>query len=295
MGGYFFRQAWQNLKQNIWINAVTLGTIVISFIILGFFLVVFVNADGLLEEWKSRIRVTAYLPNSLTTEQIKQLQDRILSWPEVQGIGFRSKEEALKALEGRLPGRKGLLKGIPRNPLPASLEIQLKPGYRNSIGVEQLVERMRGNPQIEGLQYGAEWVEKFSAFLILVQVLGLGLGGLLFVSTFLVIANTIRLNIFARQEEIEIMRSIGATGFFIRAPFYIAGVFQGILGAGLAVLILFFFFRLFLREVYDPLKPILGDLAINFLSAEQTTAMVLGGLVIGFLGTQVAVGRFLRI
>lgn len=295
MGGYFFRQAWQNLSQNPWINVITLGTITLSFLILGIFLIIFLNAKGLMEEWGSRIRVTAYLNDSLSAERVDGLKKKIRSFAEVQEVDYRSKEEALKALEERLPGRQGLLRGLPRNPLPASLEIQLKPGYQNSLGVQKVVEKLRGAAEVEDLQFGSEWVERFSAFVVLLQILGLGLGGLLLLATIFVISNTIRLNIFARREEIEIMRSVGATGLFIRAPFYIEGVLQGILGVGLALGMLFGFFHLFLINVYSPLKELLGNFPVHFLTAEQSAAVALGGLALGLLGTQVSVGRYLRV
>jgi cell division transport system permease protein len=214
---------------------------------------------------------------------------------EVQEVGYRSKDEALKALEERLQGRQGLLRGLPRNPLPASLEIQLKPGYQNSLGAQRVVEKLRGVPEVEDWQFGSEWVEGFSAFVVLLQNLGLGLGGLLLLATIFVISNTIRLNIFARREEIEIMHSVGATGLFIRTPFYIEGVLQGILGSGLALLMLFVFFQLFLTKVYNPLKELLGNFPLHFLTAEQSAAVALGGLALGLLGTQVSVGRYLRV
>jgi len=210
-------------------------------------------------------------------------------------VHYRSKDEALKALEERLKGRQGLLKGLPRNPLPASLEIQLKPEYQNSLGVQRLVEKLRGAPEVEDLQFGAEWVERFSAFMELLEVLGLGLGGLFFLTTIFVISSTIRLNIFARREEIEIMRFVGATGLFIRAPFYIEGILQGFMGACLALAMLFAFFQLFSTKVYDPLKDLLGNFPVHFLTVEQMAAMALGGLALGLLGTQVSVGRYLRV
>ena len=295
MSKYFFRQAWQNLNQNPWMNTITLGTIALSFLVLGIFLIIIVNAQGLMEEWRSRIRITVYLVDAMSGEETTGFQNKIRGYSEVQEVSYRSKEEALKTLEERLHGRKGLLKGLPRNPLPASVEIQLKPEYQNSIGVQSLVEKLRGLPQIEDLQYGVEWVEKFSAFIVLLKVLGLAVGGLLLASTIFVISNTIRLNIFARREEIEIMRSVGATGFFIRAPFYIEGVLQGFVGASLAVSLLFILFHLFVAEVYAPLQSLLGGFPLFFLTAEQTVALALGGVALGFLGTQVSVGRYLRV
>jgi cell division transport system permease protein len=295
MRGYFFRQAWQNLKENLWLNAITTGTITLSLLILGFFLVVFFNAKGLAEEWGSQIRITAYLTSAVNRQEIEFLLKKIRSWNAVQEVHYRSPEEALRILEEKLHEQKGLLKGLPRNPLPASLEIRLKPAYQNSLAVQGLADQLREEPEIEELQYGAEWVERFSAFMVVLKVVALGLGGMLLVTTIFVVANTIRLNIFARREEIEIMRWVGATGSFIRAPYYIEGLLQGSSGACLALGILFLLYRLFLRVIYEPVQSLLGNFPIQFLTLEQTAAMILGGVVLGLLGSQVSVGRYLRV
>jgi len=295
MKGYYFRQARQNLIQNPWLNAITLGTITLSFLILGLFLVLFLNTKGLLEDWGGRIRVTAYLGGSPDQEQMTRLREKVRGFEEVMEVKVRSKEEALKLLEEKIPERKELLRGLPRNPLPASLEIRLKGEYQSSEGAQSLARKLRGIPEIEEIQYGSDWLERFSAFMALLKGLGLGLGALLLLSTIVVISNTIRLNIFARREEIEIMRSVGATGLFIRAPFYLEGVLQGFLGAVLALAVLFALFQLFLSKVYEPLRSLLGNYPVQFLSLEQMAAVALGGVVLGLFGTQVSVGRYLRL
>jgi len=293
--GFFFRQARQYFFQNLGINALTLGTITFAFLILGLFGTMAHNARGLMEEWGGRIRITAYLAESVTAERANRLRDQIGGLEEVQAVSFRSKEEALKTLEGKLSGQTGLLKGLSRNPLPASLEIQLKPPFRDKSGVDRLAAKLKGNTEIADLQYGAEWIERFSAFIVLLQVLGAGGSALLLLATFLIVANTIRLNIFSRREEIEIMRAVGATSFFIRAPFYLEGVFQGLAGAGLAWGLLFVLFQLFLIQVYDPLKVLFGNFPLQFLPWEYSAGFILGGVLLGVLGTRVSVGRYAKV
>ncbi len=291
----FFRQAWQNLEQNPWMNTITLATIALTFLILGLFLLIFLNTKGLMEEWGSRIRVTAYLAEGVKTEQVTRLEDEIRGFAEVREVVYRSKEEALKNLEERLRGKKGLLRGLPRNPLPASLEMKLKPEYQNPAGVQALIAKFAGGSEIVDWQYGADWIERFSAFVTLFEILSLTLGGLLLVAAIFVISNTIRLNIFARREEIEIMRLVGATGLFIRAPFYVEGLLQGFMGACLALAVLFGLFELFLYKVYGPLQDLLGNFPLRFLTWEQTATVAMGGVLLGLLGTQVSVGRYLRV
>ncbi len=295
MNGSFIRQAWQNWTQNPWLNAITLATISLSFLVLGLFLVIFLNTKGLLEDWGGRIRVTAYLSGTVDLNQALRLREKVLGMEEVSEVTYRSKEEALKILEEKMPERKEWIRGLPRNPLPASLEVRLKGTYQNSEGVQSLVKKLRGTASIEDLQYGSDWLEKFSAFMALLKVLGLSLGVLLLLATIIVISNTMRLNIFARKEEIEIMRSVGATGLFIRAPFYMEGILQGLLGAVLALIMLYAFFYLFLTRVYEPLKGLLGNFPVRFLTWEQMAALALSGVILGLFGTQVSVGRYLRL
>ena len=272
-----------------------MGTITLSFLILGLFLVIFLNTKGLMVEWGGRIRITVYLAGSMSQEQVTRLQGKIREFEEVQEVSYRSKEEALRILEAKMPERKEMLRALPRNPLPASLEIRLKGGYQNSEGVRALVKKLQGAAGVEDLQYGSDWLDRFSAFMILLKILGWGLGGLLFLATIFVISNTIRLNIFARREEIEIMRSVGATGLFIRAPFYLEGILQGLLGAVFALAMLFAFFQLFLSKVYGPMKSVLGNFPAQFLNSEEMAALALGGVILGLVGTQVSVRRYLRI
>jgi len=293
--GFFFRQARQNIFQNLGINALTLGTITFAFLILGLFGTLAHNARALMEEWGGRIRITAYLVDNVTPEGADRLREKISGLEEVQAVRFRSKDEALKTLEGKLTNRTGLLKGLPRNPLPASLEIQLKPPFRDKPGVDGLAAKLKGITEIADLQYGTEWIERFSAFFLLLQVLGIGGSALLLLATFLIVANTIRLNIFSRREEIEIMRAVGATSLFIRAPFYLEGIFQGLAGAGLAWGLLFVLFQAFLTQVYDPLKPLFGNFPLQFLPLEYGVGFILGGVLLGVLGTCVSVGRYAKV
>ncbi len=295
MRGYFFRQAFLNLVQNPWTNAIALGTITCAFLILGIFLLTILNVKGVVGQWGNRVQVTVYLADGLRAEQTQRLREAIRALPEVREVEYRSKDEALKELEGRLGGQKGLLKGLPRNPLPASFIIHLKMEFQNALGVQQLVPKLPKGPEIADLQYGTAWIEGFTAFMGLFEILSVLVGANFFLATILTISNTIRLHIFTRREEIEIMRLVGATGFFIRAPFYIEGILQGLIGAGLGLSLLYGFFYLFLIELHDSFKEVLGHFPLQFLSLEHVAAIAIGGIALGFLGTQISMGRYLRV
>ncbi len=294
MRGSIFRQAWLNQAQNPWMNAIALGTITCALVIFGLFVLTFLNIKEVVGEWGNRVQVTVYLADGVRPEEVERVKEEILGLPEVREVNYRSKDGALKELEERLHGQKGLLKGLPRNPLPASFTIRLKPEFQNALGVRNLVTKLPKGPEIEDFQYGTEWIERFTAFMGLFEVLSVLVGAIFLLATFFVISNTIRLNIFARREEIEIMRLVGATSFFIRAPFYLEGILQGFLGACLGLGFLYGFFQLFLIELYDSFKEVLGPFPLQFLAAEHLGAIALGGIVLGFLGTQVSVGRYLR-
>ena len=184
------------------------------------------------------------------------------------------------------------MEGLRENPLPASFELTLKPQFGRSGNIEDLAARLERLPGVAQVQYGRKWVAKLRVFVDVIKLVGVSVGGFLLMATIFVISNTIKLTFYSRQDELEIMRLVGATDFFIKAPFLIEGLLHGLGGALLAVggLTALMFFLLTHLDV--PLR-------IAMLPGSQTpVSLVAGflglGLLLGFLGSTVSVRRFLR-
>jgi cell division transport system permease protein len=289
---YFLRKALGNIWTNPFLSLVTLSTIAISMLILGLFSLIYLNVQQSLHQMGGELQITAYLQETISSEQANVLRSKVADWPEVEGITYISKEQALARFRSQLREYAGILKGLKENPLPASLELTLMPQYGRSGNIKELSTRLGRLPGVAEVQYGRKWMAKLRVFVEVMKLVGITVGGLLLIATIFVISNTIKLTFYSRREELEIMRLVGATDFFIKAPFLIEGLLHGLGGAllaagGLSLLILFLFSHLDL-----PLR--LGLMA-GSLPTGQLVAGFLGlGLLLGVMGSMVSLRRFLR-
>lgn len=289
---YFLRKALGNIWTNPFLSLVTLSTIAISMLILGLFSLIYLNVQQSLHQVGGELQITAYLQETISPEQAEVLRSKVADWPEVEGITYISKEQALARFRSQLLEYAGILEGLKENPLPASLELTLMPQYGRSGNIKELSIRLGRLPGVAEVQYGRKWMAKLRVFVEVMKLVGITVGGLLLIATIFVISNTIRLTFYSRREELEIMRLVGATDFFIKAPFLIEGLLHGLGGAllaagGLSLLILFLFSHLDL--------PLRLAVMAGSLPTGQLVAGFLGlGLLLGVLGSMVSLRRFLR-
>lgn len=213
----------------------------------------------------------------------------------VESVRYVSPSDAMAFMEAKLGSQKNLMEGIQPTILPASVEVQLKKEYRNAMKIGEVVSQLKQIPQIEEIQYGQEWVEMFSSLVHILRLTQWVLGGLLLVAMVFIISNTLQLTIASRREEIEIMHWVGASPSLIQVPFYIEGIIQGLLGAGLALLFLFLMQRIILLYIPLSMKDWLFKIPILFLPLRTLTGILLGGMVLGFLGSFMAAVRFLNV
>ena len=289
---YFLRKALENIWINPFLSLVTLSTIAISMLILGLFSLIYLNVQQSLHQMGGELQITAYLQETISSEQAEVLRSKVADWAEVEGITYISKEQALARFRSQLREYAGILEGLKENPLPASLELTLMPQYGRSGNIKELSTRLGRLPGVADVQYGRKWMAKLRVFVEVMKLVGITVGGLLLIATIFVISNTIKLTFYSRREELEIMRLVGATDFFIKAPFLIEGLLHGLGGAllaagGLSLLILFLFSHLDL--------PLRLAVMAGSLPTGQLVAGFLGlGLLLGVLGSMVSLRRFLR-
>lgn len=289
---YFLRKALGNIWTNPFLSLVTLSTIAISMLILGLFSLIYLNVQQSSHQMGGELQITAYLQETISSEQAKVLRSKVADWPEVERITYISKEQALARFRSQLREYAGILEGLKENPLPASLEVTLMPQYGRSGNIKELSTRLGRLPGVAEVQYGRKWMAKLRVFVEVMKLVGITVGGLLLIATIFVISNTIKLTFYSRREELEIMRLVGATDFFIKAPFLIEGLLHGLGGAllaagGLSLLMLFLFSHLDL--------PLRLAVMAGSLPTGQLVAGFLGlGLLLGVLGSMVSLRRFLR-
>jgi len=289
---YFLRIALSNLAQNLFISLVSIATLGLALLILAGFLLISTNVKALLTASAQHLSVAVYLEDGLSPEVTAALKARLLKMPEAAEVVHITKAQAMSDLKRRLGARAALLDGLEENPLPASFELTLKAPYRSPEQIKPLLVRLKGLEHVTDVDYAWDWSEKLASIFNFFKLGALVIGGLLFLATVFIISNTIKLTVYARQEELSILRLIGATESFIRAPFLIEGLLQGFFGGLLALGLLWLMFRLVISQVEFPLGLSLAEW--RFLSSAEAFGLVGLGLLLGLLGSLVSLGRFMR-
>jgi len=292
---YFVERAFINIRQNLLVTLLTIGTITLAFLILSLSLLIYVNLERVTESWSDRVQVTAYFTEDLSPRDLATLKAKIKALEGTSDIQYISKDEALKRFYGRLKGQESLLEGVSADILPSSLEIHLKKNSRDSTSISRYVERLKKIPMITEVQYGEEWVKRFSHFMNLIRFAGILVAGFIVLAVVFIVANTIKLTIYARKDELDLMGLVGATRLFIKVPYLIEGVVQGVVGAVLAILTLLGVFLAFLNNADFFFSFSTMEAGLLFLPVTYLVALVLGGAALGFLGSLASLKRFISL
>ena len=278
------REALLAFRRAPLLSALSVTTIAFSLFVVGLFGLVAVNLQRALTSVAERVEVVAYvLPGTPIEASALALKD-IEAFPEVQSATYVSEEQALTRASAELAEFKDVFRELERNPLPASIEVKLKPGYRNAAHVNVVAERLRGFGFVEDVRFGRDWVEKLDRLRQIAAAVGLVVGAAFAVVAIIIIGTTIRMAVLQRSREIAIMRLVGATDGFVRRPFLLQGAIKGMLGGVAAVGLSYGAYALITHYL----------LQAAFFTRPQALAIIGFGMVIGFLGSALSVGRHLR-
>ncbi len=283
-----FREALMAFRRAPLLSALSITTIGFSLYAVGLFGLVAVNLREALRLVEQRVEVVAYLLRGTPAETIAQASQDIAAFPEVQRVTFVSEEEALKRARAELVEFRDAYRDLSVNPLPASLEIQLKEGFRDAQHTSAVADRLRGYGFIDDIRYGREWIEKLDRLRNIAGVVGLTIGLAFAAVAVVIIGVTIRITVLQRAREITIMRLVGATNGFIRGPFLVEGAIKGLLGGCVAILLSYGTYLLFRGQIE------LATSGIVFLKTAQVMLGIVFGIAIGLGGSLVSVGRHLR-
>jgi cell division transport system permease protein len=233
-----------------------------------------------------------YLTDGIDEGTRERIRTAISTLQGAEIRGFISKEKALQDMKGMLGSQAGLLDGLTRNPLPASFEVAFRNVDRAKFepkGIKEALEKVTG---VDEVQYSEQWLDQFEGLLYVLKVAGLAIGGLLCIAVLFIITNTIKLEIYSRRNEIEIYKLVGATDWYIKAPLLIEGALQGAVGALIALGILSaVHFVLSFKAIQIFGLPFMDFV---FLSISYALGIFFLGLVLGLLGSFIAIGRFFR-
>jgi cell division transport system permease protein len=286
---YFLEEALTSLWRSRLINALSVGTIAVSLFVLGAFLTVASNLNEVVDRWTQKVRVTFFLSDGLETHIRDSLVNRLREDPVVESVELVSREQALERFRTLFRDLRTLPDDLGENPFPASLEVALRPGKQSPAEVRRLVGDFEKAPGVHEVQYDLLWIERLSTAARLVRGVGALLGGILVLAGVFTISNVIRLTVYARQDELDIMRLVGATQGYVKGPFVVEGMLQGGLGGLVSVGLLWLTFRVLATDALAA-SDLMGR-AVVFLPRQLALLIVMGGMVVGIVGSLVSLGR----
>lgn len=291
---YAAKNAWLSFRRAPWINFVGVATITIALLLVGAFMVIFPNIHRLGKKLNPSRQLSIYLKPDISRAAITVISKTLHRRSDVDKVRFQDRHAALKSFQAELGKDVSLLQNLGEDLMENSFEVTLSTASLDSRKLAAFAAEAERWPGVSQVDYGQEYLAQWHSLAEMINLAVWLLGGLLILAVVFIVANTIRLTVFGRREEIEIMRLVGATDFYIKLPFYLEGSLQGLLASGMAVGALYL--------VYLPLAPLvkqlLSSLMISFvptfMSAGMIALFILGGILIGFLGSFVALIRHLR-
>lgn len=285
---YFVSEAATSLWRSRLVNAVSIGTIAVSLFVLGAFLTVANGLGELVTRWTEKVQVIVYLEDGIEDRVRASLENRLREDPAVGSVDFVSREEALRRFREMFRDLSSLPEDLGENPFPASLEVTLAAERQSPAEVERLAKAFTGVPGVREIQYDLLWIERLATGVRLVRGVGAFLGGILVLAGIFTISNVIRLTIYAREDELDIMRLVGATKAYVKGPFVAEGVIQGGLGGLVAAALLWVALAWLSQGLAS--SDLLGRTAFS-VPASVALLLVAGGMAVGLVGSLISLAR----
>jgi cell division transport system permease protein len=282
---------WQFRTRNIF--SVTI--ICLSFLTVGIFVSLANNLRATARELASNMTIAFYLDKGLSPAGADALRREIGQPAFIESVRTVTPEEALERFRTSFPELADVVSGLAANPFPPSIEMRVNAKASASKEVVAFVESAKARKGVTDVQFNQDWVEKMQGFSRLAGAVGAFLGGILILTSFFIISNVVKLNVFARKNEIEILRFVGGTNLFIRIPFWLEGITLGLLGSLLSLGLLFIVVNLFPIYLGASLGALQELLRFRYPDLTQAIALLCGGAATGFIGSATSVSKFLKV
>lgn len=288
---YFVRETYKSIRRNGFMSVACISTVAVSLLILGMFLLLSLNTNNLAQYLESQVQISVYMQDDADAQELEATQQALQKLPGVVKVTAVSRQEAMERFEERLGEQKHLLNALASdNPFPNSFDVQVDSAER----IRELTPQIGALPKVETAKFGQEVVEHLFQMARILRVSGVILVLFLAMGTLFIISNTIRLTVFARRKEVNIMKYVGATDWFIRWPFLLEGMTLGFLGSVIAAFVIDSLYSAMLAKIHATLA-FLPMLPASPLLYYVTVFLVAAGIGIGALGSYISLRKFLRV
>lgn len=289
--GHIVRETVRSLWRNAWMSVASVTTVAVSLFVLGFFLVVSLNLNHVTSVLQSEVEMRVFIKPGVSRTAEMALLHEARHWPDVRRMKFFTKAQAAAALQAEFPQQRDLFSVVKTsNPLFDGYDVYTQQPQQ----IPALAARFRKIPIVRNVIFQGQVVRRLARLATILHWVGWIIEGLLSLATLFIIMNTVRLAVFARRREIQVMKLVGATDWFIRWPFLLEGIVLGLVGALVSFLAVVDGYRWLLAKaaVSVPFWPMAPIAAVE---SHTVMFMVGGGVAIGGVASLVAVHRFLRV
>ncbi|MCD4722857.1 MAG: permease-like cell division protein FtsX [Desulfobacula sp.] len=289
---HFVKKALADIRSNRFLNLITIITISLSILVVSVFLLFFENASRVIESWNQGGRAMIYLNKDFSLDHLPELKAKINALGEIDEMVYISKAQALNKLKKNMSSQSTFLKTLKENPLPDALEIRMK-SYNSFEEVQKFAQSIKAIEIVEDVEYGQGWLGRFLKIFNLFKITGYAMCSLFFLIALFITANTVRLAFYSRKLEVEIMRLVGATETFIKAPFYVEGLLQGFLGGVMGLVILLITYLMISSGMTQSLASYMY-FDIRFLSIKMVVLIIAGSTFLGWFGCYLSLKQILK-
>jgi len=287
-----FKKEESTALGNKFLNIVTVITVALSVLVISVFALFYINVQSAIDSWRQGIRIQVYLKEGLDEKRIQDTKIVLDAIPNVVSSRYISKQAAFAELKEQLHRQAGMLDGISQNPLPDSFELQIDFSVRDVSQIEAVAVNAEKVPGVTNVEYGKQWVNRFIQIFSLFRAISISMVILFSFAAIFIVSNTVRLTLYSRYTEVEIMRLVGVPNNYIKKPFYIEGMLLGGIGGAIGILLLFGIYAALSQGAGGELMA--SAIQIHFLPFWACLTIWTGSVLVGLLGSHLSVYQFFK-
>jgi len=289
---YILRETTYSVKRNPWLSVASILTVMVSLVILGFSIFFLANASNMAQSFESQLEIAAFMQNNTTPDQVQALQSQIQAMPGVASVTLVTKEQALEDFGKTMGGsQSSLLSDLGgTNPFPDKLTIKVT----DPKNVKVLADQIATMTGVDTVRYGQSYVDKLLKFTQWLRWIGFAVVAAFAAASMVLISINVKMNVFSRRREIQIMKLVGASNSYIRWPFLIEGMALGLVGGILAAILVgtgYNWLTLYIQSTLTFLPVVRNAL----LFREVLSGLLIVGMAMGAIGSGISLQKFLRV
>lgn len=291
---YFLKKAYVHIRSNKQVFVASVSSLAMAASIFGLFFFVFINLTAFMDSWTQQVQMAVYLDDNMTKVEQEEFEKILTRHPNVEAVTYISREVAWQKFQGMFSVDSHFLQSLDFNPLPASYNIRFKSSENQVDNIREFAKVIEQQNRVESVEYGEKWISRFEAFVIMLRLFLIALGGLIFIGMVLVISNTTKLSAYSRKDEVELMLLIGASPRYIKGPFIFEGLILALTGALISLGIIKAVHLYLQYQFQDSLGSMTRGLHFYFFQESYVLVYIFGSLFIGWLGSNFSISQILK-